>query len=243
MDMIAKYLPQASSYAADVDFLIWLVGVIVGVWFLLALGIFLGFIVKFAAKDGQKAMYIEGVDPKEKRWVSWPHYAVLAFDVVILVFAVKVWVNIKQDMPEADSTVRIIVQQWAWTFQHPGQDNTLDTPDDIFKIDELHLELDKTYHYELQSKDVLHDFSVPVFRLKQDAVPGRTIKGWFKPILPGGFDIQCAEMCGIGHGIMAARLYVQKPADFAAWVKANTPEGALAQAPAVPALNNGEVTP
>ena len=242
MDMISKYLPAASSYAQDVDHLIWLVAVIVGAWFVLALGIILFFIVRFSAREGQKALYIEGVDPKEKRWVAWPHYAVLVFDLIILFFAVKVWVNIKQDMPPADSTVRVIVQQWAWTFQHPGQDNALDTPDDIFKIDELHLEVGKTYHYELQSKDVLHDFSVPVFRLKQDAVPGRTIRGWFKPTLAGGFDIQCAEMCGIGHGIMAARLYVETPAQHQDWIKAHTPAEALAQGPA-PTENNGEQTP
>ena len=73
------------------------------------------------------------------------------------------------------------------------------------------------YHYKLESEDVLHDFSVPVFRLKQDAIPGRIMTGWFKPTKAGTYDIQCAEMCGIGHGIMGARLYVQSEREYDRW--------------------------
>jgi cytochrome c oxidase subunit 2 len=80
----------------------------------------------------------------------------------------------------------------------------------------------KTYHYELISNDVLHDFSVPVFRLKQDAIPGRVMKGWFEPTEAGEWDIQCAEMCGIGHGIMGARIVIETPEEHAAWMSQNS---------------------
>lgn len=113
--------------------------------------------------------------------------------------------------------MRVIGQQWAWTFQHPGPDGELDTADDIRTIDELHVKVDTVYHYELGARDVLHSFSVPVFRLKQDAVPGRTIKGWFKATKTGVWDIQCAEICGIGHGLMGARVVVEDEAQHAAW--------------------------
>ena len=49
-------------------------------------------------------------------------------------------------------------------------------------------------------------------------MPGRVITGWFEPNRPGTYDIQCAEICGIGHGIMGAKVIVQTPADYAAWV-------------------------
>ncbi len=65
---------------------------------------------------------------------------------------------------------------------------------------------------------MLHDFSVPVFRLKQDAIPGRVITGWFKPTRPGEYDIQCAEICGIGHGMMGARIFIETPEEHAAWM-------------------------
>ncbi len=119
--------------------------------------------------------------------------------------------------------MRITGQQWAWTFQHPGSDGELDTGDDIYAVDELHVEVDKTYHFLLEARDVLHSFSVPVFRLKQDALPGRSITGWFRPTLTGEFDVQCAEICGIGHGLMAARIFITDEAGHAAWVTQNTP--------------------
>ena len=128
------------------------------------------------------------------------------------------------DFPKPDSTILISGQQWAWTFTHPGKDNLIGTPDDIHTVDELHLENNKTYHFLLTSSDVLHSFSVPVFRLKQDAVPGRVIKGWMQPIQLSseeGFDIQCAEMCGIGHGVMGAKLFVESPEDHQLWVEKN----------------------
>jgi cytochrome c oxidase subunit 2 len=70
---------------------------------------------------------------------------------------------------------------------------------------------------------VVHSFSVPVFRLKQDAVPGRTITGWFRPTQTGEFDIQCAEICGIGHGVMGARIHIESESEHATWMALNSP--------------------
>ncbi len=118
----------------------------------------------------------------------------------------------------ADETVRVIAQQWAWTFVHPGPDGELNTADDITTIDELHIRANTLYHYKLEARDVLHSFSIPVFRLKQDAVPGRIITGWFEATKTGSFDIQCAEICGIGHGLMGARIFIETPEQHAAWM-------------------------
>jgi cytochrome c oxidase subunit 2 len=147
----------------------------------------------------------------------------LVCDVFIIVFAVMTWYNVKQNLPPAEQTVRVIGQQWAWTFVHPGPDGKLDTADDITKINELHVQVDTLYHYKLESKDVLHDFSVPVFRLKQDAIPGRVITGWFEPTLTGEYDIQCAEICGVGHGLMGARIFIESAAEHMAWNESQSP--------------------
>ena len=101
---------------------------------------------------------------------------------------------------------------------HPAPGKELGSDDDLVKVDELHVKVNTLYHFKLESADVLHDFSVPVFRLKQDAVPGRVITGWFKP--PNGRIIQCAEMCGIGHGIMGARLFVHSAEEYETWFAA-----------------------
>jgi cytochrome c oxidase subunit 2 len=209
---------QASTYAADIDGVILLIGVLTGFWFFAAEVIFFWLIWRYRAKPNQKSQYLIGKEKHVKRWITIPHLLVLVCDVFIIIGAVRVWYNVKQRLPEADSTIRVIGQQWAWTFQHPGADNELDTADDIFTVEDLHVEVDKVYHFRLESRDVLHDFSVPVFRLKQDAVPGRSITGWFEATQTGEFDIQCAEICGIGHGIMAGRIHVEDAATHSAWI-------------------------
>lgn len=229
--MISKYVESASVFSNDIDSLILMITAIVGFWFLLAEFVLFYLILRYTAVDGVKAQYIEGVDPKEKRWVAWPHYLTLIFDVWIIIMAIRVWQDVKQSMPQADATIRVIAQQWAWTFQHPGADGKLDTPDDIRLVDELHVEKGKTYHFELQSRDVLHSFSIPAFRLKQDVIPGRTIRGWFKATMTGGYDIQCTEICGPGHAIMPARIIIETAEDHAAWVLSQTPATAALTTP------------
>ncbi len=144
----------------------------------------------------------------------------LVCDVFVVVVAVRVWVDIKQTLPEGPEvqTVRVVSQQWAWSFVHPGADGQLDTADDIKTVDDLHIEVDRPYIYELTSRDVLHDFSVIAFRLKQDSIPGRVITGWFQATKTGEFEIQCAEMCGIGHSLMPGRIVVETPEEHAAWL-------------------------
>ena len=214
----------ASSYAGQIDFLILVVLISVGVWFIAAEAVFFWLIFKFRAKPGRKAAYIDGKDKRHKRWVTRPHFAVLAFDIGIIVISFQVWHHVKLDLPDnPDAELRIIGQQWAWTFQHPGADNVLDTEDDIFTVDDLHVEVGKTYLFRLEAKDVLHSFSVPAWRIKQDAVPGRSITGWFQPTGAGIFDVQCAEICGFGHGVMKAEVHVENAEDHAAWMTRNAP--------------------
>jgi cytochrome c oxidase subunit 2 len=124
----------------------------------------------------------------------------------------------------------VIGQQWAWSFVHPGPDGKLDTPDDIATVDELHIQTDTVYHFKLEARDVLHSFSVPVFRLKQDAVPGRIITGWFEATKTGTFDIQCAEICGIGHGVMAGRIVIETAEQHVAWMEGRPPATLVAVA-------------
>jgi cytochrome c oxidase subunit 2 len=216
--MIQDYVEAVSTYARDIDNLITLIAVLVGVWFILCEIIFFYLILRYRAKPGVKGEYITGEEKSQKRWITIPHMLVLVCDVFIIWGAVRVWVEVKQTLPPPQAMVRVVGQQWAWTFVHPGPDGKLDTADDISTVNDLHVEVGKTYHYKLESRDVLHSFSVPVFRLKQDAIPGRVITGWFKAEETGQWDIQCAEICGIGHGLMGARVTVETPEEHQAWV-------------------------
>jgi cytochrome c oxidase subunit 2 len=229
--MIERLVPAASTYAADIDAVFTLIFVLVGFWFLLTEGVLLWLILRFRRRDGVRAEYITGELKTEKRWISIPHLLVLVCDVFIIVGAVRVWYNVKQELPPAAATVRVVAQQWAWSFDHPGPDGKLDTPDDIRTVDELHVENGKLHHFQLVSRDVLHSFSVPAFRLKQDVIPGRVITGWFEPTTPGTYDIQCAEICGIGHALMPARIVVETPQQHAAWLASHAPVTLAAASP------------
>jgi cytochrome c oxidase subunit 2 len=236
--MLERYLSAASTYAHTIDHLFILIAVVVGFWLIAAEGMMFALIVKFRAKDGRPTQYITGEEPHLKRWISIPHYLIIVCDIVILAAAITVWYNIKQVMPPGDATVRVIGQQWAWSFQQPGPDGVLDTADDIRSVGELHVVVNTTYHFELMSRDVVHSFAVPAFRLKQDALPGRTINGWFRPNRVGTYDIQCTQMCGIGHALMAGRVIVETPQDHAAWLLRNSsPAVAEQQAPPTSAAN------
>lgn len=212
-------IEQASSFASEIDNLILLILVLGGFWFLVAEIVLFAFIFKYRRSKNRKAKYITGTRKEEKRWLNWPHYMIIVCDLVIIFFAIKVWYDIKQHLPPAQEVVRVVGRQWAWQFVHPGLDKQLGTDDDVETVDELRLKVGTMYHFKLESRDVLHSFSVPVFRLKQDAVPGRVFTGWFEPTKTGTYDIQCAEMCGMGHGMMHARLVIETEKEHDKWLQ------------------------
>jgi len=207
-----------STFAGDIDDVIFTITVLVGFWFFLAQAALIGFCIRFRRRDGHKALYISGEKKSEMSWIAIPLALIVACDVYIALVDGPVWKKVKETRPEPDQVVRVIAQQWSWTFVHPGQDGELDTADDIKTVGDLHVEVNKVYHVELSSRDVLHSFSVPVFRLKQDVIPGRKIVGWFEATGTGTYDIQCTEICGIGHGLMPARIVIETAEQHAAWV-------------------------
>jgi cytochrome c oxidase subunit 2 len=219
-------LPRASEYAIEIDVLFDVITILVGFWFFLVLGYFFYLIFRYRHRPGQKAEYVTGETHKQKQAIEIPHLLILACDIAIIVPTFVVWYNIKIDIPPPEEEVRIVSQQWAWTFYHAGQDGVLGTDDDVASVNELRLKKNVQYTYHLESKDVMHSFSIPVFRLKQDAVPGRVISGHFKPIMEGEWDVQCAEMCGVAHGIMGARVIIESEEEHNAWLAAKTPEQA-----------------
>jgi cytochrome c oxidase subunit 2 len=222
-------LPALSSFAGNIDDVIGWVTVLVGFWFVVTELALFYFILKYRKKNAPKASYITGEEKELKRWITGPHAVVLVFDVFIVVIGVKVWLNVKQTLPpEPVPHIRVVAQQWAWSFVHPGPDAQLGTADDIKTVDDLHIQANQKYVWELESRDVLHSFSIPAMRLKQDAVPGRVIKGWLDANAAGTYDIQCAEICGIGHGLMPGKIHVEDAAQHTAWMQANAPVSRIA---------------
>ena len=127
------------------------------------------------------------------------------------------WANIKWRQPPSDFNVWLTAKQFNWEIAYAGPDGKLGTEDDVTMDNDLHVPVNKTVRISLRSKDVIHSFFVPNFRLKQDAVPGREIPVWFKAIKAGKYEAPCAELCGFGHSGMKGWVFVHEQAEYDAW--------------------------
>ena len=172
--------------------------------------------------------------------VLWTLVPVLIL-VVIAVPSIKLLAN-QYSPPKADLTVKVIGNQWYWTYQYPDNgdfelvSNML--PDDkakaageprLLAVDErMVVPVGATVKLIVTSNDVLHSFAVPAFWVKMDAVPGRLNETWFKVDRPGVYYGQCSELCGARHGYMPIAVEAVSAEKYAAWVasKGGTMPGA-----------------
>jgi cytochrome c oxidase subunit 2 len=135
-------------------------------------------------------------------------HATVEWVYVGVVISLLTWVGaeswnverIIEHVPTNAETIKVIGQQWFWTFEH--EDGTKE-------VGQLHVKQGVPYKFELVSKDVVHDFNVPDFVVLMDAVPGRVNVVWNMFDKPGEFLIQCREYCGFGHADMRAKLFVE----------------------------------
>ena len=221
-------LPEGiSTYSADIDHLIWLITVLTGVGFIVSELVLIGFAVVYRRKDGVKASYLDGIGWKQFQWVVYPTIMLAFVDLTIDLETNKVWNKIMIDIPSTGRMISVTGEQFQWRFGHPGDDGQLGTDDDRYTINELHIPVNENILFTLEAKDVMHSFFIPNVRFKQDAVPGRLLRRWFQATKVGDFQIACAEICGTGHSIMAARLIVHTKEDYDVWLatKPDIPAG------------------
>lgn len=213
-----QHLPECvSTFGPDIDSVLYLIYYVVGAWFLLAEAVVFYCLLRFRQGRRPTASYLPGTTGKSLAWILVPSVLILVCDLFIDAESGRVWRDVKETIPQADVTIRITARQFAWQFTHPGPDNVLDTRDDIITNGHLHVPVNKVVRFDLGSLDVIHSFYSPSLRLKQDAVPGRTIRGWFQVTRTGEFPIACAELCGVAHTVMQATLIVQTESDYRQW--------------------------
>jgi len=117
--------------------------------------------------------------------------------------------------------VRVVGEQFAWTFFYtPQSAGGKEIPSN-----QLYLPENRSVHFKVQSKDVVHDFWVPAFRWKIDAVPGITTDYRVTPNRIGRYPIVCAELCGLGHAVMRSSTTVMTEDDFNAWLDEQAKSG------------------
>jgi cytochrome c oxidase subunit II len=138
-----------------------------------------------------------------------------AFIVIPLSFFLLWWVigyrtAIELATPPADAMdVYVLGKKWMWQFAYPGGPNSINV---------LRVPSGRPMRLLMTSRDVIHSFYVPEFRVKQDVLPGRYSQIWFQATEPGRYQILCAEYCGAGHSIMRGEVIVLKPEDYEDWL-------------------------
>ena len=206
-----------STFGASIDNLYLVVLIVTGVAFILVEGVLIYFLIQYRHREGRKATYTHGNRQVEILWTIVPGLLLFA----LAVFQYRAWTNIKIDLPpEADSFVMALeAEQFEWYAFYPGPDGQLGTGDDIeAPVNQIHVPVNKPVIIHLTARDVLHSFFVPVLRVKQDAVPGTTIRVWFEATATGEHEIVCAELCGLGHYRMRGFLTIESEAEVEAWL-------------------------
>lgn len=215
-----RWLPEnVSTYGADVDAIIALIWYTTFVWLVLTFGAIGLLLVLYRRRAGQRAAYVKGERLREAVWVLVPVAVVLVIDLWLDFSGAPVWAKVKLERPPAALTIQVTGKQFSWEVVYPGPDSRFGTADDRLFLDELHVPVNRAVHVVLRSKDVVHSFFLPNFRLKQDMVPGRDIEGWFQATKPGTYELPCAQLCGFGHSGMKGYLYVHSEEEYERWVR------------------------
>ena len=229
---------QASEHAAEIDNMIVLLHWLMAVLFVGWGAFFIYTLIRFRAKANPKADYT-GVTSHTS---SYLEITVAVVEAVLLVgFAIPAWANrVNEIPPEEEATVvRMIGKQFEWHSHYPGADGrwgrrdlSLITPtnsigldrsdpngaDDIVSINQMNLPVDKPVIVYLSSQDVIHSMGIAEMRVKQDAVPGIEIPVWWVPNLIGDFEVNCSQLCGLGHYRMRGFVSIMTQADYDAWL-------------------------
>lgn len=222
-------LPEGvSTYSGRIDQMFYVILAVTGVAFVVTEAALFYFAWRYRHREGVRARYTHGNSRLEVIWTVVP--------AVMLVFlglaSRSVWSEIKGRIPPTDLEIVVLASQFDWEVRYKGADGQFETADDVVVQNEMHVPVDAPVKIRLRSKDVLHSFFVPAFRLKQDAVPGLTIDIWVQPTKTGEYEIACAELCGFGHGTMRGLLTVMEPGDYKKWLEEQEAGVVPAEAPA-----------
>ena len=228
------FTPIASNWVAIDDTIsvtFWVTGLV-----FVAVNLFMAYcVVRYRHRKGARAAY----EPENQKLESWLIGLTAVGVAALLTPGLFAWAKFV-DVPQDAAVVEVVGKQWHWSFRFPGKDGKLGTvdaryvsaenpfgmnPDDangqddvLVSSPELHLPIGKPVKALLRSIDVLHDFTVPQFRVKMDLVPGLVTYVWFSPTRAGKFDLLCEELCGVAHFTMRGKVIVEEESAFRAWL-------------------------
>jgi cytochrome c oxidase subunit II len=209
---IPLYPPQASNFAVRVDDLMFFM---IAVCVFFAVGICIAvtyFFFKYRRKSPDEVgAPIHGNMKLEITWIVLPFILLLA----MFGWGAEVFVKYRNAPPDS-LDIYVIGKQWMWKLQQPNGRK---------EINELHIPVNRDVRLILASEDVIHDFSIPAFRVKMDDVPGRYNTLWFRATKVGRYHFFCSQYCGTNHAVMGGWVTVMTPSDYAAWLAGSTGSG------------------
>ena len=230
---------QASEHAPEIDEMIILIHWLMAVLFVGWGAFYVYTLIRFRASAHPKADYT-GVTSHTS---SYLEIGVAVIEAVLLLgFAIPAWAHRVNDIPpeEEATVVNVIGKQFEWISHYPGEDGrwgrrdiSLITPtntigldrsdpngaDDIVSINQLNLPVNKPVIVNLSSQDVIHSFGIAEMRVKQDAVPGLQIPVWWVPNEVGNWEVNCSQLCGLGHYRMRGFVTIMEQEEYDAWLE------------------------
>ena len=207
-----NWFPAQGSDVADEIDTFWDVLLITSVpVFVIVTGIVLFSIWRWHMRPGEEKLDGPPIHGNTKLEVYWTVLPALLISA-LCAYATILLLDIQEAPAKGTRVVNVTGEQFAWTF-------AMREGDKLIRANQIVLPVDEEVQFKVHSKDVLHDFWVPEWRLKVDAVPGITTDYKLTPVKTGRFQVVCAELCGLGHAFMRQFIQVGTQAEFEAWIK------------------------
>ena len=207
--------PEASRIAPQVDALLVFMTLVSLVGLVLVGLLVTGFSILYRRDKNPVATQIEGSTLLEATWTIIP----LGLFLVMFVWGSVLYFRIYTPPPNA-MNIYVVGKQWMWKAEHPGGQH---------EINSLHVPINQPIQITLISQDVFHSFSIPAFRVKREAIPGRYTTVWFEATQVGTYHLFCTQYCGTQHSGMVGEVTVLSPEDYKKWLADSTSGVSLAQ--------------
>jgi len=207
--------PEASTIAPQMDALIFFLILISLVGLTLVILLMVGFSIRYRKERNPVATQIEGSILLESTWTIIP----LGLFLIAFVWGSLIYFRVYTP-PANAMNIYVVGKQWMWKAEHPGGQH---------EIDALHIPVGRPIQLTLISQDVFHSFSIPAFRVKREAIPGRYTSVWFQATKVGTYHLFCTQYCGTNHSAMIGEIVVMTQDDYKKWLDESNSGHSLAQ--------------
>ena len=215
MTNFSLFPPEASKIAPQMDALYFFMVLVSLIGLTIVILLVTGFSLLYNKRRHPVAVQIEGSTLLEATWTIIP----LGLFLVMFVWGALIYFRVYTP-PNNAMNIYVVGKQWMWKAEHPGGQH---------EINSLHVPIDKPVQLTLISQDVFHSFSIPAFRVKREAIPGRYTTVWFEATIPGTYHLFCTQYCGTDHSHMIGDVVAMTPDDFEKWLAGSTSGSSLAQ--------------